>query len=108
MENKGLKYDGIKEGTPKNRWDLLPFKEIEGIVEILTFGSVKYGDNNWQLLENGKERYFSAAMRHLSAWRQGELIDPESGKPHLHHAECNLIFLAYIERMSVDITKLNI
>ena len=32
-------------------------------------------------------------MRHLIAWRKGELIDPESKLPHLAHAGCNLIFL---------------
>ena len=41
----------------KLRWDLLPLEEIEDIVKLYTAGSIKYGDNNWQNLENGYQRY---------------------------------------------------
>jgi hypothetical protein len=32
-------------------------------------------------------------QRHLWAWKEGEQNDPESGKNHLAHALCCLMFL---------------
>jgi len=91
----GKKYD---EG--KLRWDLLPLEPIEDIVRILTMGTSKYGDDNWQRLENGVERYYAAMMRHITAWRKGEELDKESGLPHLHHAMCNLMFINWIKHQN--------
>lgn len=94
MENsKGLKFD-----KDKLMWELLPLEPIEDIVKILTFGAKKYAPNNWQLVENAEERYYAAAMRHLVAWRQGQIIDPESGQPHLAHLLCNIVFLSWFEK----------
>jgi hypothetical protein len=90
---KGLKYD-----NDKLRWDLLPIQCTEDIVRVLTFGSKKYADNNWQLVEKAGERYYAAVLRHLAAWRQGEITDPESGLPHLAHIACNITFLQWIEK----------
>ena len=90
---KGLKYD---EG--KLRWDLLPIDCVEDVVKILTFGAEKYTDNSWQEVENGKDRYFAALMRHLSASRQGELKDEESNLSHLAHAMCNVVILLWLEK----------
>jgi hypothetical protein len=89
---KGLKFD-----NDKPRWDLLPLKPIEDIVKVLTFGAKKYGPDNWRQVENAKDRYFAALMRHLVAWRAGEKIDSESSMPHIAHALCNLVFLYELE-----------
>lgn len=89
--------EGMKFDTGKPRWTLLPWKQIEQIVEILTFGAKKYADNNWQKVENSRERYFDAMQRHLIAWFGGEKTDPESGKSHLAHAGCNLLFLMWFD-----------
>lgn len=89
---------GEKFDTDKLRWDLLPIDCIEDVVKILTFGANKYDDNNWQQLEKGEDRYYAALMRHLSANRQGEKIDSESGLSHLAHAMCNVVFLLWLEK----------
>ena len=34
-----------------------------------------------------------AMRRHVSAFRQGERVDPDSGKHHLAHAVCCLLFM---------------
>ncbi len=88
---EGLKYD---EG--KLRYDLIPPSELAKLADVLTYGANKYGDNNWQKLEKGKDRYYAALMRHLELWRSGEEIDKESGRNHLSHALCNAMFLSYI------------
>lgn len=88
---------GIKHDEDKNRLDLIEPEFIEGVGEVLTFGAKKYAPNSWQNVEDGINRYYGAAMRHLLAWRRGEKIDPDSGKSHLYHVACNMMFLAHFE-----------
>lgn len=88
-----MKTEGKKFDTGKARWDLLPYAQLEKGVEVLTFGSIKYGDNNWKGVET--HRYKSALMRHLVAYFKGETFDEESKKEHLAHALCNILFLMY-------------
>ncbi len=85
--------DGIKHDHGKRRWCLMPWAAAGLLVDVLGFGAKKYGDNNWRFVENGRDRYFDAALRHLLAWRQGERLDAESGLPHLAHAACCVLFL---------------
>lgn len=86
--------EGVKYDTGKLPWDLLPWKAVESIVEILHFGATvkKYGPRNWESGFN-YGRVYSALIRHLTAWWEGEDLDPESGKSHLAHAGCNILFL---------------
>jgi hypothetical protein len=86
-----LKFD---DGKP--RWELLPFDAVGAVVDVLTFGAKKYAPNSWRALENGRERYTGALLRHLVAWNAGEQIDPESGLHHLAHVACNALFLVAI------------
>jgi len=82
------KYD---EG--KLPYHLLPMECMDELVKVLGMGAAKYGENSWQWLDSFNDRYFAACMRHLSAWRQGEETDSESGLSHLSHALCNVTFL---------------
>jgi len=91
---------GVKHDSGKPRWSLLPFREVEEIVDVLTFGSTKYDDHNWKIVENGggrDGRYFNAMMRHIAAWKNGERMDQESGKSHLAHAGCCLLCLMWFD-----------
>ena len=99
-----MRGDDRKKDHGKRMWDLLPWQPVKQIVEIMTFGAEKYGPNTWQGIEDGKNRYFAAMMRHIMAWWEGEKIDPESGKSHLSHAACCLLFLMWLEREK-DLTK---
>lgn len=91
---------GLKFDDNKDRWDLLPIKEVGEIVRVLTLGSHKYSDNNWQktiMQEKGVDRYYAGLMRHLAAWRNGEEKDMETGLHPLSHALCCLLFLRWYE-----------
>lgn len=88
----GRKFDG-----KKLRWDLFPFKALESTVRVLMMGSEKYEDNNWKYVKDCKKRYYSAALRHLTEWYEGNPVDEETGETHLAHALCCLIFLAWHE-----------
>lgn len=90
--SQGQKFD-----HGKTRWGLLQFAALEKVVQVMTFGAKKYGDDNWQRVSNPEDRYFSAAMRHLIAWQQGENKDQESGLSHLAHAICCLLFLMWFD-----------
>lgn len=88
MSTEGLKFD-----SEKDRWELLPVNGVRQIVKVLTFGAKKYGAENWRLVDNHRRRYYAAAMRHLTAWYEGEENDPETGFSHLAHAGCCILFL---------------
>lgn len=90
--NPGLKHDG-----EKIRWDLMPFKQLDLVAEIVTFGAEKYAPNSWQEIENGGQRLIAAALRHISLHQQGELYDDESGKTHLAHAACSILMAMHHE-----------
>jgi hypothetical protein len=88
-----LPKEGVKFDKEKLRYDLLPFEAIDQIVDVLGYGSRKYADNNWKIVPDARRRYIAAALRHISAYQRGEMIDPESGLQHLAHAACSLVFL---------------
>lgn len=88
----GTKYD-----QKKARWDLLPLRPLQEVVEVLTAGANEHGKNNWQNLKRAKSRFFSALMRHLVEYREGNKIDTDTGKSHLAHAVCNILFLMWFE-----------
>ena len=54
----GVKYD---KGKPQ--WDLLPWKEMEDVVKVLTFGASKYASDNWKNVPNSPSRYMDATMQ---------------------------------------------
>ena len=98
---KGIIYkeynslNGRKFDSDKLRYDLIPPVIDEELAKILTYGAKKYGENNWQSLENFNNRYYAALRRHIEAWRNGEDIDEESGEHHLSHALTNIAFLVW-------------
>jgi hypothetical protein len=68
-------------------------KPLYAIAAVLTYGSYKYAARNWQNVD--PEQYESALDRHLSAWRDGEQVDPDTGLHHLAHAGCNVLMLLW-------------
>jgi len=84
----GRKFDG-----GKLQYGLVPPNALKATVEILTFGAEKYEPDNWKKVPDAKRRYFDAAQRHLWAWKCGEQNDQETGRNHLAHAMCCIMFL---------------
>lgn len=112
--------EGRKERRGKLRYDLMPPRAFEKIVEVLTYGAEKYtvfgdctcnipsaghttscashkvlkkGDNNWKYVDDPENTYYAAALRHMEKDRQGEVYDKESGLTHRAMAATNMIFL---------------
>lgn len=90
--NLGVKYD-----NDKPQWSLLPFKALREVVDVLTYGAKKYAPDNWKKVPNAKQRYIDAGFRHFTAYAGGEKLDPETGKSHLAHAMCCLLYLLAFE-----------
>jgi hypothetical protein len=84
---------GRKDDRDKDRLDLFPPSALLAMARVLGYGASKYGDGNWRDVDRARDRYYAAAMRHMLAWRDGQLSDVESGLPHLAHAACSLVFL---------------
>lgn len=90
---EGKKNDFLDK---KLRWDLLPLDCVEKIVKVYTAGAEKYGDNNWQHLNNGYQRYKAALLRHLVEYEKGNKIDSDTGCEHLAQVAWNAIALLWI------------
>lgn len=105
----GRNSDG-KADTGKIRMGLLftQFSEfLEGTADVLTFGAEKYPkpplDDSWRDVPNAIARYTDAFYRHIQAYfGKGEEFDPESGRHHLFHAICNLLFIYELSKKEAE------
>lgn len=83
---------GKRDNSGKTRHDLVPAYAQEQYARVLTMGSDKYGERNW---ERGMKwsSVLASAERHLQAIKRGEDYDKESGILHSAHLMCNAGFL---------------
>lgn len=62
-------------------------------------GAMKYGAHNWRVSGVRATTYLNAAKRHLDLYEEGQLLDSESGLPHLAHvAACVNIIMDAMAR----------
>lgn len=99
-----------RDGTPvssgpkkfdagKPRMDLIPPVVLRLMADVLEFGTRKYGPNNWASGEGLPwSKLYAALQRHLNDWWEGHALDPETAKPALAHALCQLVFLLASEQ----------
>jgi len=91
--------EATKNDQQKTRYELLPVEALEGVAKVLTYGAIKYEDNNWRKGMTWS-RVFGATLRHLWAFWRGEDFDDEWGLSHLDHALCELMFLSTYHKTS--------
>lgn len=94
MQEIGRKNDRKDD---KTRWELMPLDCLEDIARVYTEGAKKYGDNSWQHLDNGYERYKGALLRHLYR-AENETFDEETGCRHLAQVAWNAIALLWLSK----------
>jgi len=97
---KGKKFDGLspEDGLEmKLRYDLIPPEIIEELAKVYTYGAKEYGENQWQYLPNGVQRYYGALIRHLQEFRKGNTADQKSKLYHLSHALWNVGALLWLQ-----------
>lgn len=87
VKEKALRYN-----ENKIRYDLVDAFAHQKMVEVLTVGAEKYGDNNWRKGFQWLD-VIASMKRHTEAYLQGEDYDQETGKLHMAHVACNAHFL---------------
>lgn len=87
VKNGGMKYDGEKP-----RMGLIPMLALTEVAKVLTYGAKKYAPDNWRKVDGLQERYYDAALRHLTEYKYNK-TDPESNLSHLAHCMCSLMFM---------------
>ena len=92
--------NAVKADDNKPPMGLLPWPALVDVAKVLGFGAKKYDVHNWR---KGMQwsRMYDAALRHLTAFIEGEDTDPESGLPHLAHCSCCILFLATYEKLKL-------
>lgn len=101
-----VRHDGTpldpKTGAGKPLLAGLPWAALTEVARVLDFGAGKYGRDSWKrsvlsddagVAEEAHLKYASAALRHIAADLDGEVVDEESRLLALAHAACNLLFL---------------
>lgn len=83
---------GGMKGRKPQRYELIPWNAVGAIAEVYAFGAQKYDDHNWRKGYDWSLS-FGALLRHLTAFWEGEDLDPESGLPHLAHAGFHVLSL---------------
>lgn len=88
----GTKYDQDK---PRFAEMIIDFKEpLQELCKVWEFGANKYSKSNWKLVENGKDRYTNALLRHLIA-EEDKLTDDETELYHAAHIAFNALARMY-------------
>ncbi|MBR5304908.1 MAG: hypothetical protein IKU37_08810 [Candidatus Gastranaerophilales bacterium] len=78
MEKKGIKHDA---GKPKIADMIFDYKvQLLELCKVFEYGTKTYGLGNWKELEDGKERFTNAMMRHFLS--EDEVYDEETGLLH--------------------------
>lgn len=83
---------GLRYNKGKRRFDLIPPDALAVLADVLTVGSEKYAERNWEAGMPYKDA-LGSLERHLQDWKAGEDNDKESGLSHLAHVMCNAMFL---------------
>ena len=102
--DKALRFN---EGKPDLTYPLSARYALEGAAMVMVYGDQKYTtrDKDGNVLFSGRDNWkrglsihncFASMTRHMVKVLEGELIDPESGLPHLDHITCNALFVAHL------------
>ena len=90
--SEGIKYDSNK---PRLAEMIIDFKEpLLQLCKVWEFGANKYEKSNWKLVDNGKNRYTNAMLRHL-VQEEDFLFDDESKLLHASHIAFNALARLY-------------
>jgi len=94
-KNQRIKESNPKDavGTKKVPFSTVPSHIIAEIGLAMLEGGRKYGRHNYRAIGVRASVYYDACLRHLTAWWEGEDIDPDSGLSHIVKAAACLAVL---------------
>jgi Domain of unknown function (DUF5664) len=100
QNSKGGSEEIKKETNPKDcvgirkvPFSTVPAQVIGEIALGMLEGARKYGRHNYRVAGVRTSVYYDALMRHMTAFWEGEDIDPESGLSHVVKAMSSLVVL---------------
>lgn len=102
-ENKNIDPK-LEKGKVKVSYHNIPFHVLEILAEVMTTGLRKYGRMTWRR-EMDIPAYRDSLMRHIVAYMEGDVIDKDSGFPHLAHAMANVLILMDMETIKENKEK---
>lgn len=80
-------------GTKKVPFSTVPAPVIAEVGLAMLEGARKYGRHNYRISGVRASVYYDALFRHLTAWWEGEDIDPDSGLSHIIKAMACMVVL---------------
>lgn len=80
-------------GTGKVPMSTVPAPVLMEVGLAMMEGARKYGRHNYRAAGVRASIYYDALMRHVTAWWEGEDIDPDSGLSHLVKAIACMVVL---------------
>lgn len=84
---------GAEKGVKPQRFDLVPIGPLTQLAELYGAGAKKYAEHNWRMGYEWSKSY-AAAMRHLTAFWDGEDLDEETQVPHVINVAFHMFALA--------------
>lgn len=98
--NASVDLPHMKESNPKDvvgikkvPFTTVPMNVTAEIGLAMMEGALKYGRHNYRAIGVRTSVYIDAALRHISAFWEGQDIDPDSGISHITKAMACLIVL---------------
>lgn len=104
VDKNGWEKETKKNGRVKTMFQLVDPYFYEGFADILTLGAQKYKPNNW--MDGNHTEYSRAVESHWNEYKKGNQTDKESGKSHLYHIACNIMFLDYFDRKEEELEEI--
>lgn len=94
---KGMPWCGDKPKAKTDDGDKpplsnLPWKALREVAQVQAYGHKKYGSFHNFKLGMEVDRNLSCAIRHIADFMDGIDLDKESGRHHLAHAACRILF----------------
>ena len=87
----------------KNKWTIIPWKQLNKVASVLTFGATKHPGK--KLGNKGDEaEYLDAALRHIVEHLAGVTEDHETKEPPLAHAVADLLIAMELRQPAEEIT----
>ena len=106
LEHEAIRKKADRYNEGKIQWSLVDFKALEPMVQGLMYGAEKYSRDQWKNGLDMKE-ILDSLERHYVAILSGEMIDEESGVPHIGLLMCNTLFYSHFYLKSLHKTSEN-